>query len=445
MTQAEGRRQKAKGRRQKAKGRTPKAKGTTTHDSSARFHGGREPIAVVGAGVVTPGGVTIDELWDALCASRTTAEPFFDERLPRDACLLVSRARFDADAYLSPIERRRLDRAHQLGIAAAQAAVDAAGDRRPPPDRCAVVCGVGLGAAAVQEDQHLRLAEHGLRGISPVAIPMMMPNALAGLLSMRFRFTGPCLTVSTACASGATAIAEGVELLRRGAADFVLAGGADSLLTYSALAGFLRLDVMSRNVGCPAQASRPFDRDRDGFVMGEGAGFMVLQRAGDAATEDRRPWGFVLGHASTADAFNLVAPHEDGSGALACMRLALDDAGVEVRAIGHVNAHGTSTIPGDRSEALAIRRLFGDSAPPVTGVKGTTGHLIGGSGAVEAIVTLRALRAGLVPPTAGVRHVDPAIELDIVVDRPRPVASPVALSNSFGFGGMNTALVLGAA
>ena len=427
-------------------GRRQKAQGTAAQDSSTNLHGAREPIAVVGAGVVTPAGVTIDELWESLCASRSTAEPFLDERLPPGACLLVSRAaRFDAEAYLSPVERRRLDRAHQLGIAAAQAAIDAAGDWRPPPGRCAIVCGVGLGAATVQEDQHLRLSQHGLRGISPVAIPMMMPNALAGLLSMRFGFTGPCLTVSTACASGATAIAEGVELLRRGAADFVLAGGADSLLTYSALAGFLRLDVMSRNVACPGQASRPFDRDRDGFVMGEGAGFVVLQRRDDGAAGDRQPLGFVLGHASTADAFNLVAPHEDGAGALACMRLALDDAGAEAAAIGHVNAHGTSTIPGDRSEALAIKRLFGEGAPPVTGVKGTTGHLIGGSGAVEAIVTLRALRAGLVPPTAGVRHVDPAINLDIVVDRPRPVASPLALSNSFGFGGMNTALVLAAA
>jgi 3-oxoacyl-[acyl-carrier-protein] synthase II len=259
---------------------------------------------------------------------------------------------------------------------------------------------------------------------------------------MRFGFTGPCLTVSTACASGATAIAEGVELLRRGAADFVLAGGADSLLTYSALAGFLRLDVMSRNVSCPAHASRPFDRDRDGFVMGEGAGFVVLQRRDDAVAGNREPWGYVLGHASTADAFNLVAPREDGAGALACMRLALEDAGVRACAIGHVNAHGTSTIPGDRSEALAIKGLFSESSVPVTGVKGTTGHLIGGSGAVEAIVTLRALRDGLVPPTAGVRHVDTAIDLDIVVDRPRPVPSPLALSNSFGFGGMNTALVL---
>ena len=237
----------------------------------------REPVAVVGAGVKTPAGLTVDELWASLCAARPTAEPFVDARLPADARVLVSRVAFDAEGYLSPIERRRFDRAHQIAIAAAQDAMDACGPDRPPVGRCAVVCGVGLGAAATHEDQHIRLRDHGLKGVSPVAIPMIMPSATAALLSLRFGFEGPCLTMSTACASGATAIAEGVELLRRGAADLVLAGGADSLVTYSALAGFLRLDVMSRNTAAPALASRPFDADRDGFVMGEGAGFVVLQ------------------------------------------------------------------------------------------------------------------------------------------------------------------------
>jgi len=307
------------------------------------------------------------------------------------------------------------------------------------------VCGVGLGAALVQEEQHARLLAHGLKGISPLAIPTMMPSALTALLSLRFGFTGPCLTVSTACASGATAIAHGVELLRANAADLVLAGGADSLVTYSALAGFIRLDVMSRHVECPHLASRPFDRDRDGFVMGEGAGFVVLQRAADARADGRRVFGHILGHASTADAFNLVAPCPDGAGALACMRLALADAGVGVGEVSHVNAHGTSTVPGDASEASAIATLANGARWPVTAVKGATGHLIAGSGAVEAIVALRSIEAGLVPPVAGLRQIDSTIDLDVVRDVPRPIPRGPALSNAFGFGGMNTALVLGPA
>jgi len=406
---------------------------------------GRERIAVVGAGVKTPAGSTVEALWDALCAARSTAEVYSDDRLPRDARLLVSRVRdFDASRYLSPVERRRFDRAHQLAIGAAQDAIEQCGLALPLRERCGVVCGVGLGAAAIQEQQHGRLLEHGLKGISPLAIPTMMPSALTALLSLRFGFTGPCLTVSTACASGASAIAHGVELLRCGAADLVLAGGADSLLTYSALAGFVRLDVMSRQVECPEMASRPFDENRDGFVMGEGAGFVVLQRAADAASEGRHIVGYVLGQASTADAFNLVAPCPDGRGALACMRGALENAGVTVDDLSHVNAHGTSTVPGDLSEALALSSLADGARLPITGVKGTTGHLIAGSGAVEAIVTLRSLQTCLVPPVAGLRQIDRQIDLDVVRNAPRAIGSGPALSNSFGFGGMNTALVLGA-
>jgi 3-oxoacyl-[acyl-carrier-protein] synthase II len=404
-------------------------------------------VAVAGVGVKTPAGLDADALWASLCAGRATARAFDDDRLPADARLLACRADgFDAAAYLSPVERRRLDRAHQLAIGAAQDALDDFGAERPPPQRCAVVCGVGLGAPAFQEEQYARLVGAGAAGISPLAIPMMMPSALAALLSLRFGFTGPALTVSAACASGATAIAEGVELIRRGAADLALAGGADAMVTYSALAGFLRLDVMSRNRDAPELASRPFDAERDGFVMGEGAGFVVLQRANDARAGGRPRHGWVLGQASSADAHHLVAPRPDGAGALACLRAALADAGVSPSDVGHVNAHGTATTIGDLAEAAALRSLFGGGgAPPVTAVKGCTGHMIAGSGAVEAIVALRCLREGRLPPVAGLKTIDPAIDLDVVHGAPRPIGRGPALSNSFGFGGMNTVLVLAAA
>jgi 3-oxoacyl-[acyl-carrier-protein] synthase II len=405
---------------------------------------GRVPVAVVGAGVRTPAGNDVGELWENLCAGRPSAEVFEDDRLPQGAAALVCRVSgFDPAAYLTPVEVRRLDRSHALAIGAAADALGQFGEL-PVPARRAVVCGIGLGAASTYEEQVSRLLEGGARGVSPLTIPMVMPSSVAAHLSLRFGFGGPCLTVSAACASGAAAIGEGVELLRRGAADIVLAGGVDSLVGYGAMCCFMRLDAMSHNVSSPELASRPFDTDRDGFVMGEGAGFVVLQRLEDVCVPGPEPLGLVLGHASSADAHHLVAPSPDGEGALRCMVLALADAGVQPRDLAHVNAHGTSTVLNDRAEAAALTALLGVSCPPVTAVKGSTGHMIAGSGAVEAIVSLVSLRDRLVPPVAGLRTVDPDFDLDIVEGRPRQALPGYALSNSFGFGGANTALVLGA-
>ena len=410
----------------------------------ARMRPSRVPVAVVGAGVKTPAGNGVGELWDSLCAGRPSAEVFHDDRLPPGAAALVCRATgFDPAAYLTPIEARRLDRSHALAIGAAADALGKCGEL-PVPARRAMVCGIGLGAASTYEEQVSRLLERGAHGVSPLTIPMVMPSSVAAHLSLRFGFEGPCLTVSAACASGAAAIGEGVELLRRGAADIVLAGGVDSLVNYGAMCCFMRLDAMSRNVSCPEFASRPFDTDRDGFVMGEGAGFVVLQRLEDVCASGPEPLGLVLGHASSADAHHLVAPSPDGEGAFRCMALALADAGVQPLDLAHVNAHGTSTVLNDRAEAAALTALLGASGPPVTAVKGSTGHMIAGSGAVEAVVSLVSLRDHLIPPVAGLRTVDPEFDLDIVQSRPRQALSGYALSNSFGFGGTNTALVLAA-
>jgi 3-oxoacyl-[acyl-carrier-protein] synthase II len=399
--------------------------------------------AVLGAGVKTADGNAGPSLGAELSEGSSTAAVCEDVRLPAGGGTLGCRDRdFDAGAYLSPVERRRLDRSHAIAIGAAQDALEQCGDL-PPPDRRAIVCGVGLPAAATYEEQLSNLLTGGVRALSPLTIPTIMPSSVSSLLSLRHDFRGPSVTVSAACASGAAAIAEGVELLRRGAADLVLAGGVDSLVTYGVLCGFMRLDAMSRRVDSPELASRPFDVDRDGFVMGEGAGFVVLTRAADGV--GRPSLGSVLGHASTSDAHHLVAPAPDGEGALRCMTLALADAGVCPRDIAHVNAHGTSTVLNDRAEADALTRLFAGSCPPVTSVKGTTGHMIAGSGAVEAVVALTSIGHGSVPPVAGLRTVDPGISVDVVRNEERPVPSGPALSNSFGFGGANTVLVLGPA
>jgi 3-oxoacyl-[acyl-carrier-protein] synthase II len=400
------------------------------------------PVAVIGAGVKTPAGNSVAELWANLCAGRPSAEVFEDGRLPPEAAALVCRAGgFDPAAYLAPVEVRRLDRSHALAIGAATDALSQCGELPEAPRR-AIVCGVGLGAASTYEEQTSRLLARGARGVNPLTIPMVMPSSVTAHLSLRFGFGGPCATVSAACASGAAAIGEGVELLRRGAADVVLAGGVDSLVGYGAMCCFMRLDAMSRNVSCPELASRPFDIDRDGFVMGEGAGFVVLQRLDDVSASGPEPLGLVIGHASSADAYHLVAPSPSGEGAVRCMALALQDADVDPSDVAHVNAHGTSTVLNDRAEAVALRTVFGVSCPPVTASKGSTGHMIGGSGAVEAIVSLLSLRHRLVPPVAGLRSIDPECELDAVLDAPRRSAPGCGLSNSFGFGGTNTALVL---
>jgi len=393
--------------------------------------------------VKTPSGNRVDDLWDELCAGRSSVEVFQDDRLPDGADMLVGKVTgFDPGEYLSTVEVRRLDRSHALALAAASDALDQYAYPLPPPHRRAVVCGVGLGPATTYEEQVSRLVTGGARAMNPLAVPIVMPSSVSAQLSIRFGFEGPCVTVSAACASGAAAIGEGVELLRRDAADLVLAGGVDSLVSYGAMCAFLRLDVMSRNVQCPELASRPFDAARDGFVMAEGAGFVVLQRLDDAVAAGQVPLGLVVGHASTADAYHLVAPRPDGAGALRCMRVALSDAQVTAAQITHVNAHGTSTMLNDLAEASALTALFGASTPPVTAVKGSTGHMMGGSGAVEAIVTLESLRRGLVPPVAGLCNRDPAITIDAVQGEPRAAPSGHALSNSFGFGGVNTSLVL---
>jgi 3-oxoacyl-[acyl-carrier-protein] synthase II len=405
------------------------------------------PVAVVGAGIKAPGGSTVEELWSSLCAGRATARPFHDERFGPGVRVLACTVDEDPAGYLTRPEQRRMDRSHLLAIGAAQDAVDEAaggGSPLPPAERCAVVCGVGYGVAVLVERQVSILFDRGLRGVSPLAIPMAMPSSVAAHLSLRFGFRGPCHTVSTACASGATAIGEAVELLRRDAADLVLAGGVDALVTYSIVSLFLRMEVMSTNVEQPELASRPVDAERDGFVLGEGAGFVVLQRPADAAAQGRRAIGLVTGYGSCADAHHLVAPDEEGQGALRSMRLALADAGQAPDELSHVNAHGTSTRLNDLTEARALRTLFRGDGPPVTAVKGTTGHLVGGSGAVESIVTLRSLRERLVPPVAGLRTIDPEIGIDVVTGMPRPIGPGPALSTSFGFGGHDTTLVLSA-
>jgi 3-oxoacyl-[acyl-carrier-protein] synthase II len=279
--------------------------------------------------------------------------------------------------------------------------------------------------------------------MNPFLVPMLMANATPALLAMRLGWCGPNFSVSSACASGAHAIGEGARLIREGTADVVLCGGTEALITPTAISAFARMGALSARNDNPSSASRPFDRDRDGFVMGEGAGFVVLESFQSALDRNAHIHGEVVGYGRNVDAHHITAPSPGGTGAAACMQLALDDAGLCSSAVGHINAHGTSTPLNDLNEAQAIAKVFGDHAPPITSTKGTMGHLIGAAGSVEVVATLMALGAGLVPPIANYDRADESIELDFVSTAPRSVRiNAPALSNSFGFGGHNVSLIL---
>lgn len=417
---------------------------------AAAYQRKRRPrIVVTGIGVKTPVGETVETFWEGIKAGRAAAAPvtLFDpsEHSVGFGCEVRG---FDAVPYVGEKEVRRTDRATLLGLTAAiDAIVDAGGgsdgqDEQlgAPPHRRAVVAGSGVGGIRSLEDQVIQYANRGPSRTSPFLVPMMMANATAAMIAIYRGWTGPNLAVATACSTGANAIGEGTRLLRDELADVVVCGGTEASVSPVAMAAFARMGALSRNPD-PATASRPFDVDRDGFVMGEGAGFIVLETLDHAIDRGAKIQGEVLGYAMTCDAHHITAPLDNGAGAAACMELALTDAELQPGDIGHVNAHGTSTPQNDAAEAAAVAKVFGENSVPVTSTKGVTGHLIGAAGAVEAVTALLAARDGVVPPTANHTRCD--LPVDVVADRPRFIGPAPAVSNSFAFGGHNVALVLG--
>ena len=404
---------------------------------------GRRRVAITGVGVKTPGGNDVESLWSTLAAGRSAAGPItgFDaaNHPVKFACEVTD---FDAGAYLGVKEARRADRVAQLGVAAAVDALADAGTPLHDPARCGVVVGTGVGGLRTLEEQERVYLEKGPERVSPFFVPMMMPNATAALVGMLNGWTGPNICVATACAAGGHALGEGARLIRDGSADLVLAGGTEAAVTPVAVAAFARMGALSGRHDDPAGASRPFDVDRDGFVIGEGAAFVVLEALDAALARGAQVWGELAGYGRTCDAFHITAPAPGGAGASACMELALEDAGLRAGDIGHVNAHGTSTPLNDAAESEAITKVFGERAVPVMSAKGSLGHLVGAAGAVEAVASLLALRHGAVPPTANHQTTDPALSIDVVAGGPRPLDPAPVLSNSFGFGGHNASLVL---
>lgn len=405
---------------------------------------GRPRVVVTGMGVKTPAGVDVEPFWEAVRAGRGTAKTIqrFDaSELPvRFAGEVLD---YDPVPYFGPKEVRRVDRFTQLGFGAAADALTDAGELGADPSRCAVIAATGVGGLETMEENESTFLARGPSRVSPFFVPMMMPNAAAGMISIRFGFTGPALCISTACAAGANAIGEGVRMVRDGSAEVVIAGATEAPVTPLTVSAFARMGAMSTRNDHPELASRPFDVDRDGFVIAEGAAFTVLETLEHARARGARIHGEVLGYGRNADAHHITAPVPGGAGAAACMQLALDDAGLDATAIGHVNAHGTSTPLNDATEAEAIRKVFGDGPPPVTSTKGVTGHMIAGAGAAEAVISLLSLRDGVVPPTANLDQIGDDIGLDVVAGSPRPINRKPVISNSFGFGGHNATLILG--
>ncbi|MCL4291503.1 MAG: beta-ketoacyl-ACP synthase II [Acidimicrobiia bacterium] len=411
---------------------------TELHDRT-----GRPRVVVTGIGLRTPAGSDPGVVWAAMLSGRSTAGPirrFDPSDLPvRFGCEVRD---FDPESYLGPKESRRTDRATQFGVAAGLDAVADAGPLDVEAGRAAVVAGTGVGGLGTLEDQIGTYHLKGAARVSPMFVPMMMPNATAAALAIKLGWTGPNVCIATACAAGGHALGEALRTLRSGDADVVLTGGTESAVTPTAIAAFARMGALSRRHDDPAAACRPFDADRDGFVLSEGAAFLVLETLERALTRDARIYGELAGYGRNSDAHHVTAPAPEGRGARECIRLALADAGLGPDEVGHINAHGTSTPLNDAAEAGAIHAVFGDRPVPVTSTKGVTGHMIGAAGAVEAIAALLAMRDGLVPPTANHSRRGDDVPVDVVAGTPREVPADPVVSNSFGFGGHNACLVL---
>jgi 3-oxoacyl-[acyl-carrier-protein] synthase II len=384
---------------------------------------GRRRVAITGVGVVSCCGIGKDAFFEGLCSAAPEGEHRVHD--------------FDPSPWLDVKQARRADKFQQFSVASAQMALDDAGELRVDPARAGVIFGTGVGGLETLQQQITVLVEKGPRRVSPFLVPMIMGNAGAAAISMRFGWRGPCETVVTACAAGTQSIGNAARLIQSGRCDAVITGGAEAAMAEIGIAAFSNMTALSTS-----GVSRPFDRRRDGFVIAEGGGALVLEELDMALERGAHVYAEVLGSASTADAHHITAPAPGGAGALACMELALEDAGVSAADVAHVNAHGTSTPLNDLAEAEALEKLFGQPGPVVTSIKGVTGHSLGAAGALEAVCCALTIDRGIIPPTVGLEELDPEMHLDVVMGAPRPLPAGVLLSNSFGFGGHNGCLVV---
>lgn len=405
-------------------------------------------VVITGLGCVSPLGNNVTTTWETALAGKSGVGPItlFDasEHETRFAAEVKG---FDPNALFGRKEARRLDRYAQFAVAAVQEALADAKltINESNRDRIGVYVGTGIGGIGTLMAEAEVYRSKGPKRVSPFLVPMMLPDAAGGQIAILFGMRGPNLGLNSACATGANAIGEAAEVIRRGDADVMLAGGSESAIIPIALAGFNVMGALSTRNDSPQTASRPFDKTRDGFVCGEGGAVLVLEGEEHAMARGATLYGEVLGYGITNDAYHVSAPLENGAGAVSCMKLALQDAGLEPCDIGYLNAHGTSTPLNDKSETAAVKTVFGEHAydMPISSTKSMTGHLLGAAGAVEAIFSIKAITDGVMPPTINYETPDPECDLDYVPNQARQKNLRRVMSNSFGFGGHNACVIFG--
>jgi len=403
-------------------------------------------VVVTGLGLITPLGIGVKPSWEALLEGRSgigVIRTFDSSDLPVHIAGEVKD--FDPLLYIEPKEVKKMDRFIHFGVAASTMALEDSGLKitEENADRVGVIIGSGMGGLPAIEHYHKTYLEKGYRRITPFFIPMLIINLASGQVSIKFGAKGPSSAVATACATGSHAIGDAFKIIQRGDADVMIAGGTESVITPMAIGGFAVMKALSTRNNEPELASRPFDRDRDGFVMGEGAGVVVLESLENARKRNAKIHAEVLGYGMTSDAYHITSPAPGGKGAASCMALTLKDAGVTPEVVNYINAHGTSTKYGDELETSAIKTVFGDHAYKlaVSSTKSMTGHLLGAAGGVETVIAIMALLNNVVPPTINLDNPDPECDLDYVPHKPRHMNVDYALSNSFGFGGTNACLL----
>lgn len=403
-------------------------------------------VVVTGLGAITPIGKDLDTFWKNLISGKsgvTLIDTFDTEQFPTK--IAASIKDFNPEDYMDRKDARRMDRFIQFAVAAALNALkdaDLSICEHTDPERVGVNVGSGIGGLATWEEQHSVLLEKGPKRVSPFFIPMMISNMASGQISIITGAKGPNSAAVTACATGTNTIGDSFKVIQRGDADVMIAGGAEATITPLGMAGFCAMRAMSTRNDEPERASRPFDRDRDGFVMGEGSGVLILESLEHAQKRGARIYAEVAGYGMSGDAHHITEPDPDG--AVRCMTRAIRDAGLEPEDVDYINAHGTSTPLGDVSEISAIKKAFGDHARKlaVSSTKSITGHMLGAAGGVEAVISVLALQHGMIPPTMNVDNQDPQCDLDVVPNEARKADLRVVMSNSFGFGGHNATIVL---
>jgi 3-oxoacyl-[acyl-carrier-protein] synthase II len=404
-------------------------------------------VVVTGLGIVSPVGSTVDSAWAAVLRGESGIGPITRFDAASFATRFGGSVRgFDVGAYIAPKEARRMDEFMQYGVAAGmQAVTDSGADfSKLDAERCGVISGAGIGGLSTIESEHgAYLEANSPRKISPFFIPSSIINMISGHLSIKYGLKGPNLGVVTACTTSTHAIGLGMRSIQYGDADLVITGGAEMSTTHCGVGGFSQARALSQRNDAPQQASRPWDRDRDGFVMSDGGGAMVIEELEHARARGARIYAELVGFGMSGDAHHITAPPEDGEGAMIAMRNALRDARMDPTAVHYLNAHATSTMLGDKAETVAIKRAFGEHAYKlaVSSTKSMTGHLLGAAGVVEALFSVLAIRDGVAPPTINLENPDPDCDLDYVPNVARQMPIDVALSNSFGFGGTNGTLI----